>query len=168
MKKIAIMLLAALMLFAFVACDPDAEETKLSTVATPMTGELTEVPDGVDLTISDIQEGVKIAEDGKVTGTIKYYDKAEFNSALGFDADSHYFFAVEFEVEEGQTIYVDGEKNAKSTETEWILDVSSKTDETFVVKVGEANEDFDAGFKAAEALITLDFSNATFAPKAEN
>ena len=165
MKKIAIMLLAALMLFAFVACDPDADETKLSTVATPMTGELTEDPDGVDLTISDIQADVKIAEDGKVTGTIKYYDNAAFNTALGFDADSKYFFAVEFDVEEGKTIYVKGEEKSKSTETEWLLDVSSKTTEKFEVKVGEANEDFDTGFAAAEALITLDFSGATFAPE---
>ena len=155
MKKIAIMLLAALMLFAFVACDPDAEETKLSTVATPMTGELTEDPDGVDLTISDIQSDVKIAEDGKVTGTIKYYDNAAFNTALGFNAASRYFFAVEFEVEEGQTIYVSGDEDAENTQTEWILDVSNKTEETFVVKTGTSKD-------TATELITLDFSGATF------
>ena len=165
MKKIAIMLLAALMLFAFVACDPDAEETKLSTVATPLTGTLTAEADDVDLDISDIQEGIKIAEDGKVTGTIKYYT-GDLNTDLGFDAASHYFFAVEFDVEKDKTIYVKGDKEQKSTETKWILDVSGKTDETFVVKVGEANEDFAAGFEAAEALITLDFSGATFAPEA--
>ena len=166
MKKIAIMLLAALMLFAFVACDPDAEETKLSTVATPISGNITDDTYDVDVAASDLQENIKIAEDGKVTGTIKYYDGTGL-AGLGFPEDSHYFFAVEFDVEKGKTIYVDGEENAKSDETQWILDVSSKTAETFVVKVGAANDDFDAGFKAAEALITLDFSGATFAEAPE-
>ena len=170
MKKIAIMLLAALMLFAFVACDPDAEETKLSTVATPMTGTVSGTDPEFSVEASALQSDLKIAEDGKVSGTIKYYD-GDALDPLGFTKNTNWFAAIklEKELEEGEVFYVKGLLTTNySKDTEWILELDEKTKETFEFKVGAApesdsTEDIAAGFEAATALIKLDFSTATFA-----
>ena len=156
MKKIAIMLLAALMLFAFVACDNTTDEPEVSDVAAAMTGAIDLDGEAGNKTIdaSKLQDGLTIAKDGKVTGTVKYYDGNELDS-LGFDAESHYFVAIKFTVDEGDTIYVKGNAEAESKDTEWILDVNNQQKEKFVVKTGTSKD-------TATELITLDFSSATF------
>ena len=178
MKKIAIMLLAALMLFAFVACDNTGDEPEVSDVAAAMTGKLTE-KDGIALDIATIQEGLTIAKDGKVTGTLKYVDGTDISTALDFKNNSNYFAAIKFTVAQkdgkDQTIYVKGTATNGVTnyskDKEWILELDQTKAEKFEVKVGAApatasETDVKAGFEAATALITLDFSTATFAPKA--
>ena len=178
MKMIAIMLLAALMLFAFVACDNTTDEPEVSDVAAAMTGAIDLEVEAGNKTIdaSKLQDGLTIAKDGKVTGTVKYYDGNELDS-LGFKNNSNYFAAIKFTVAQkdnkDQTIYVKGTATNGvtnySTDKEWILELDQKTAEKFEVKVGAApasatESDVKAGFEAATALITLDFSNATFAP----
>ena len=158
MKKIAIMLLAALMLFAFVACDNTGDEPEVSEVAKAMTGEFSQTGVEDKITISAIQENLTIAKDGKVSGTLKEYT---IDNEWGYEAEDKYFAAIELTVtlDEGEKIFTKGGKyeNKGSTDKTWLLCVD-KDDET------KQKITFSVGTEAASAekLITLDFTDVTF------
>ena len=165
MKKIAIMLLAALMLFAFVACDPDAEEPKASTVAKEMTvkgdGPVVVGDENTGKKVSDYQSNIFIAEDGAVTGTFKYIDK---NSAFGEGENAGYYFCVSFVKDEGKYISQTSSTNSTAkyaTDSDWILylgkDETAAKAKTFTIKVCDDNKG-----TGAKDLIKLSFSGATF------
>ena len=162
MKKIAIMLLAALMLFAFVACDNTTGEPTVSDVAEAMTGKFTQTGVDNEITISDIQENLTIAEDGTVSGTLREY---AINEAWGYnEAEDKYFAAIELTVtlDDGEKIFTEGGKYENTT---------GSTDKTCLVCVDSEDETkqeitFKVGTEAvsAEDLITLDFTGVTFDP----
>ena len=162
MKKIAIMLLAALMLFAFVACDNTTEEPKTSEVAAAMTEDFTDTAvAGQTVKVSEIQKDLTIAEDGKVSGTLLYYT---IDEACGYQADDHHFAAIELTVtlEEGEKIFTEGGKYENTTGSEdktWLICVDSEAEnQKITFKVGTDAE-------SAEKLITLDFTGVTLAPE---
>ena len=113
MKKIAIMLLAALMLFAFVACD-----------------DTTKTDEGAALKVSALAEGDKYLErtaadygdytitDGKVEGTLyKITDFSEFNTANEAEQSGYYlaFKLTDYDdLKNGKmTFYKDGKETKK-------------------------------------------------------
>ena len=165
MKKIAIMLLAALMLFAFVACDPDAEEPKASTVAKEMTvkdnGNVMVGETDTGKKVSDYQSNIFIAEDGAVTGTFKYIEN---NPAYGEGENQGYYFCVSFVKDEGKFISQTSSTNSNAKvdeDSDWILylgkDETAAKAKTFTIKVCD-----DAKGTGAKDLIKLSFSGATF------
>ena len=87
MKKISIMLLAALMLFAFVACEDntgddvaDAATLQVTTLAKAYLGK----------TAADLGT-IEIAADGKVTGSLKEVkDFKDFNTAVAEEQSGYY------------------------------------------------------------------------------
>ena len=87
MKKISIMLLAALMLFAFVACD-DTTKTDGATLTVSLLGE------EEYLGATQEQYGdYEIAADGTVTGTINKQTLTQYWPEAADQEDEGYFFA---------------------------------------------------------------------------
>ena len=166
MKKIAIMLLAALMLFAFVACDPNNDkEPVASTVAKEMTvkgnGTVSVGETDTGKKVSDYQSNIFIAEDGAVTGTFKYIAD---NPAFGDAEDAGYYFCVSFVKDEGKYISQTSSTNSTAkyaTDPDWILylgdDATDAKAKTFTIKVCDDNKG-----TGAKDLIKLSFSGATF------
>ena len=89
MKKISIMLLAALMLFAFVACD-DTTNTDGATLTVSLLGE-----DGYLGATQDKYGDYQIAADGTVTGEIYKQTLTEYWPEAANQEDEGYFFAFE-------------------------------------------------------------------------
>ena len=116
MKKISIMLLAALMLFAFVACDDTTKEPAEATLVTPLASSATLKIGTKDVKVSDLQENVKILEDGTVEGKLKYY---EVGSEWGVEKEEEGFYlAVELNLKADDVYKVtnknsEGAKNGK-------------------------------------------------------
>ena len=161
MKKISIMLLAALMLFAFVACDNTGNEPEVSDVAAAMTGEFSQTGVTDKITISEIQENLTIAKDGKVSGTLKEYDIAD---EWGYVEGDKYFAAIKLTVtlEDDEMIFTEGgvhENTTGSKDLTWLVCVDSENEENQKIT-------FKVGTEAASAedLITLDFTGVTFDP----
>ena len=157
MKKIAIMLLAALMLFAFVACDNTTEEPKASEVVSAITAEV----DGVKP--ADYQSDVFIAEDGAVTGTFKY---VEDNALFPEGEKNGYFLLVNIKLEKDQHYYVDsnketGENELVKSDADLMLYIGK--DKTEAAKRTATIYTCDEDKSNAEKLITLTFAKATFA-----
>ena len=87
MKKIAIMLLAALMLFAFVACD-DTTKTDGATLTVSLLGE-----EGYLGATQDKYGDYEIAADGTVTGSIYKQTLTEYWPDAANKENEGYFFA---------------------------------------------------------------------------
>ena len=118
MKKISIMLLAALMLFAFVACDDTTEETVPTLKVTAWTeGNITGVTP--EYNVNQLSKDLKI-ENGKVSGTLNYVENfVAYNTA---DVEEQKGYYVTFKIDEEQftdtekvtwTSYVDGKESKK-------------------------------------------------------
>ena len=163
MKKIAIMLLAALMLFAFVACDDNKGDETVPTlkVSAWTEGKISGIVS--EFNVNKLSENLKI-ENGKVTGTLKPIDN--FTEFSGDDAENDgYFFA--FKIDEKQfkdtskvtmTSYKDGKvsKQFDKFDAEFIYRLggkdleSTKNLKTFKLECKEGDEVYSITFDFSE------------------
>ena len=170
MKKISIMLLAALMLFAFVACDDTTKEPAEATIVVPSAAKTIKIGE-TDVTVADLQKDVKILEDGTVEGTFSYVSIAGWGVA---EEDEGYYVAVtvdveddeEYKVSNSETTTADSPKTIKGSDNELVCFLGTTDDQakdaTVEIWVPNAEGKFND-----KADITLKFTGATFAEKVE-
>ena len=154
MKKISIMLLAALMLFAFVACEPDTEEPAEATLVTPLAGTDKAIVGETEVTVSNLQENVKILADGTVEGTLKYYEVGEGWDVA--DETEGLYLAVELNLEAGDKYQVvnpnsEGAKDGKEIEV-------TAEDNTLMIYLGKTKE----SVQDSKVTITLPEEDGTY------
>ncbi len=159
MKKIAIMLLAALMLFAFVACDDTTKEPAEATLVTPLAGTDKAIVGETEVTVSNLQENVKILEDGTVEGKFMYYTVGE-TWDVPTETDG-YYLAVELNLEAGDKYKVvnpnsEGAKNGKEIEV-------TAEDNTLMIYLGKTEQ----SVKDSKVTITLPEEDGTYGTTAD-
>ena len=172
MKKISIMLLAALMLFAFVACDENkGNEPVESKLVKPMAGTATfTVGESEDYTVSDFQKDVKILEDGTVEGTFTKKQVPEWN--VDTEENGYYLLAT-LEVEKNTEFKISNSETTTATEAK-PGKYTNDGDNELMFFLGDTEEDLKGaevkiwvkpaeGDYAENPDITLTFKNAKVA-----